>query len=122
MKPLEEELKSALVRQEAPAGFRGRLMGRIAAEPDRPWPRLRRLISLIGYPRLRWAAAATLALLTIAGVWAVRRQEDRRKVEFASSQVMFALRFAGSKLNLAMAHAEAIERKQASSESAMKSK
>ncbi len=111
MKPLEEELKSALERQEAPAGFAGRVMARLPAETERheTWPS--RLASLFKYPRLRWAATAALALVTIAGVWAVRRHEEHVKAEAAKAQVMFALRFAGGKLNHAMAQAEAMENK-----------
>jgi negative regulator of sigma E activity len=108
MKPLEEELKAALKRQEAPAGFAGRVMARIAAEPARPrtW-----LASLFRYPRLRWAATAALAAVVLTGVWEVRRHEDRMKAEAARRQVMFALHFAGGKLNLAMRQASDIERR-----------
>ncbi len=118
MKPLEEELKSALEKNGAPAGFTGRVMARVAREPDRPRARLRRLAMLFRYPRLRWAATAALALLTVVGVWAVRQHEEHVKAEAAKSQVMFALRFAAGKLNLAMARAEAMERKKANSDNA----
>jgi hypothetical protein len=116
MKPLEEELKSALERKQAPAGFTARVMAQIAAAP--PHPRVWRttLASLFRYPRLRWAATAALALLIVAGVSLVRRHDERVKAEAAKNQVMFALHFAGSKLNLAMAHAEAIERKKTNSD------
>jgi hypothetical protein len=111
MKPLEEELKSALRRQEAPAGFAGRVMARVASEPARRHPWLLTLRSFFEYPRLRWAATAALALVIVAGVAVARRHEERAKAEDARRQVMFALRLAGNKLNLAMRQANDIERR-----------
>lgn len=110
MKPLEEELKSALARQEAPAGFAGRVMARVAAEPAR---RPTGLASFFRYPRLRWAATAALVFVTFAGVEAVRRHEEHMKAEAARRQVMFALHLAANKLNLAMRQANGIERRSA---------
>jgi hypothetical protein len=111
MKPLEEELKSALKRQEAPAGFGGRVMARIALEPARPRAWFTSLALLFRYPRLRWAATAALALVTLAGVWEVRRHVERAKAAEARRQVMFALHLAGNKLNFAMRQASDIERR-----------
>ena len=118
MKPLEEELKSALKRKEAPAGFAGGVMARIALEPAPPrtW-----LASLFRYPRLRWAAPAALAAVVLTGVWVVRRHEERVKAEAARRQVMFALHFAGGKLNLAMRQASDIERRNSASGDAVQS-
>ena len=111
MKPLEEKLKSALERREAPAGFTERAMARIAAAPPRPRAWRGALASLFRYPRLRWAATAALALLIVAGASLVRRHEERVRGETARRELVFALRFAGNKLNATMREAHSIERR-----------
>jgi len=111
MKPLEEELKSALERREAPAGFTERVMAQIAATPQRPRVWRATLASLFRYPRLRWAATVVAAFLIVAGVSLVRRHEERLRGETARRELLFALRFAGNKLNATMREARSIERR-----------
>lgn len=113
MKPMEEELKSALEGREAPAGFTERVMARIPAVPPQRRSWRTTLASLFRYPRLRWAATAALALLIVTGANLVRRHEERVKGEAARRELVFALRFAGNKLNATMRQAGAIERRNA---------
>jgi hypothetical protein len=84
MTEFEDELRSALRRQEAPAGFGLRVLARTGSKDS---------------PRRRgWVAAAIAAcvLLTAGGV-EYRRYEGRK----ASRQLLVALEIAGSKLSIA---------------------
>jgi VIT1/CCC1 family predicted Fe2+/Mn2+ transporter len=113
MRPLDEELRAALKRPEAPAGFTQRVMARIAAEPASRTSRRDYLRALFRMPGLRWAAIAIAAglLLVIGAVQYEREQRARRQGEMAKEQLMQALHIASSKLNLARKKVQEIDRR-----------
>jgi hypothetical protein len=101
MKPLEEELKSALRRISPPEGFAERVVaraGREAARKPRPLSGLRGLFRLRA---LRWAVAASFAALLIAwgGVHYRQQQRARAEARLARDQARTALHIASAKLN-----------------------
>lgn len=81
---LEEELKTALRREEPSADFAGRVMR--AARPAAPWP--------------RWLAAAA-AVVVITGAGLGYRQY---RGEVAKEQVMQAFKIAAAKVNQIQTH------------------
>jgi hypothetical protein len=108
----EEKLKGALRRREPPGGFIERVLARIAAEeaaqsapPRKSWLRF------FTPSLVRWAAAAALAGALIAGGIQYRRvQREHAEGEAAKRQLILALRIAGSKLQLAKAKVNEINR------------
>jgi hypothetical protein len=84
---LEDELRSALRRQEPSPDFTERVLARVSAKPVRRTSR----------PWLRWVAPMAAALMLAAGGLEYRHYEGER----AKSEVLFAMRIAGSKLNKA---------------------
>ena len=108
----EEELKSALRRQEAPAGFAERVLARVAKETaTEPAPRRNPWLTFFMQPLVRWASAAALAAALIAGGIHYRNlQRERAQGEAAKQQLMLALRIAGTKLQLAKAKVNEINR------------
>ena len=97
----EDELRRALRRVEAPAGFAERVLRRAAdAGAQAVAPGRTRIRRLLGGPMARWATAATLAVAVTGGVW--YRAEQRRQAEGAEArrQVLVGLRIASSKLQL----------------------
>jgi len=86
---LDDELRSALQRQEPPPEFAERVLARVAAVPvrmPRPWFRL---------PVMRWAAAMAATVMLLAGGLEYRHYEGER----AKAQVLLAVRIAANKLN-----------------------
>ena len=94
MSELERELRDALRRVEPSPDFRARVMAR--AEEHVPWWKL-------SWRKMRWVAAATVAVVVAVGVPVYREVEQRRRAEGeeARQQVVTALRIAGSKVRLA---------------------
>lgn len=84
---LDDELKSALRRQEPSPDFAARVLARVA---DAPVRRTRQ-------PWIRWAAPIAAALILAAGGIEYRDYQGER----AKAQVMLAMRIAGGKLNKA---------------------
>ena len=84
---LEDELRSALRREEPSPDFTARVLARVSAAPARPARR----------PWTPWLAALAASLLLSAGVLEYRQYQGER----AKSQVMLAMRIAASKLNKA---------------------
>lgn len=84
MREFEDELRSALRRQEPPAGFADRVLARARSK---------------GAPRGRsWVAAAIAAgLLLSLGGFEYRQYEGQK----AKRELLLALEIAGSKLNIA---------------------
>jgi hypothetical protein len=110
---LEDELKSALRRQEPSPGFAERVLSAARApRPHRPTWRER---FALPFPRARlyWATACVLAcVLLIASGTEYRR---RRQGELAKEQVVLAFRIAGEKLSFAQRKALSIGSAQAAS-------
>jgi hypothetical protein len=90
MASLEDELRSALRRQEPSPDFTERVLARVSAAPVRSRPR-------VSQPWFRWLAAVAAALLLAAGSLEYRHYRGER----AKEQVLLAVRIAGSKLNKA---------------------
>jgi hypothetical protein len=90
MASLDDELRSALRRREPSPDFTQRVLARVAAAPVRRAPR----VSLAG---VRWVAAMAATLLLAAGGLEYRHYQGER----AKSQVLLAVRIAGSKLHKA---------------------
>jgi hypothetical protein len=88
MSEFEEELRSALRRQEPPGGFADRVMARTRPKP-KSTPR-----------RANWVAAAMAACLLLGlGGFEYRQYEGRK----ARRELVLALEIAGSKLSMAQA-------------------
>jgi hypothetical protein len=84
MREFEDELRSALRRQEPPGGFADRVLARTRSKGARH--------------RRRWVAAAIAAgLLLSLGGFEYRQYEGRK----AKQELLLALEIAGSKLNIA---------------------
>lgn len=94
MNRFEDELSEALRRKEAPAGFAERVIARAAAPAPRRWAWFRA-------PGFRWAVAAACCLILLAGLEMHRQREVRARGEAAKTQLMLAVRIAGSKLQFA---------------------
>jgi len=101
----EEELKRALRRRNAPAGFADRVLAHVAMEKAaQSAPRRESMLTFFTQPLVRWTAATALAGTLIAGSIHCRNlQRERAEGEAAKQQLMLALRIAGSKLQLAKA-------------------
>ena len=99
MSYLEEDLKAALRRVEAPPDFTARVLERLAAPeaPKRNW--WAELALLLRPPRLQWVALSVIAgvVIPIAGIH--EREQRRMEGEMAKQQLVFAVRLAGSKLH-----------------------
>lgn len=101
---MDEALKSALRRREAPDAFADQILARVARQNSvrqlsrDPWWRI------FAQPLIRRAAvSATAVSLVIGGVYYHNVQRERAEGEAAKQQLMLALRIAGSKLQLAKA-------------------
>ncbi len=94
MNRLEEELKSALRREEPPEGFSDRVLARVAGH-ERQRQRSRRWFAM---PVLRWAAAAVIIIAAGGGFEYHKQVQERREGERAKQQVMLALRITSEKL------------------------
>jgi hypothetical protein len=100
---LDEALKQALRRQEAPGDFTQRVMARVAAQKSVQRPARDSWMSLFTQPIMRWAALAAVAAAMILGVHLYNLRRERAEGEAAKQRLMLALRVAGSKLQLAKA-------------------
>jgi hypothetical protein len=100
---LEDALKHALQRQDAPEDFTQRVMARVAAKNSARQPRRDSWLSLFTQPFMRWAALAAVAAAMIFGVHLYTVHRERAQGEAAKQRLMLALRVAGSKLQLAKA-------------------
>jgi hypothetical protein len=101
---MEDALKNALRRREAPEGFADRVLTRLAERSSatpmvlrhQPWLRL------FAQPLVSWAAAAAVcAALVVGGIHYRNVQREHAEGEAAKQQLVLALRIAGSKLQLA---------------------
>ena len=116
--PIEDELKRALRRQEAPPDFAGQVLARIARQSSIRQMARDSWWRIFTQPLVRWAAVtATAASLVIGGIHYRSVQRDRARGEAAKQQLMLALRIAGSKLQLAKARVNEINRTQTANRS-----
>lgn len=116
MSRLDEALRDAMKREEAPEGFAGRVMARVqrAERAQREAPVKAPAAGWFAWfsgPRLRWAAGFAAMALTIGMGFEVKQQRDRERGERAKEQLMVALRITGGKLR--MAQAKVLELEQA---------
>jgi len=90
---LDDDLRAALRRQDAPHGFERRVLAATRPAPAAP----------LRSHRWTWAAAALAACLTLTvGVVEVRREaEQRERGLLAKQELMQAMRLTGSKLRVA---------------------
>lgn len=104
MEPMEQELKAALRRQQAPDWFAQSVMAKVKAEQRRksPW--------LSGW--MRWATALAMLVVVLAGVRVERLRRERIAGEEAKEQLMLALQVTGSKLRHAQMRVLAVEHRQ----------
>jgi negative regulator of sigma E activity len=100
---LEDALKHALRRHDAPEDFTQRVMARVAAQESAQQPPRDSWLSLFTQPIVRWAALAAVAAAMIFGVHLYNERRERAQGEAAKQRLMLALRVAGSKLQLAKA-------------------
>jgi hypothetical protein len=101
---IEEQLKNALRRQDAPSDFTEKILARVAAHHPVPQVRSDPWWSIFTQPLVRWAAiTATASLLVIGGIHYRSVRRERAQGQAAKQQLMLALRIAGSKLQLAKA-------------------
>lgn len=114
MRPLDEELRSAMRRREPPPGFTGRVMARVeqlaeerartsgrpagARTAWRPFAWLGRQVS-VSFGAV--AAVASVVLLAVGfALWQQHRiEQERRQGEAARAQLIEALRVTSAKLN-----------------------
>jgi hypothetical protein len=95
---IEEQLRSALKREQPPAGFTQRV---IDATRRGHAPRLSRQ-AWAPVVHSHWRAAAAVLMLTVlAGAWSARQIAERREGERARDEVVFALHIAGAKVRYA---------------------
>ena len=100
---LEDALRNALRREDAPEGFALKVLARAehqnsaAQEAQRAsW------LSIFSQPLVRWAAVAAVTIcLVVGGIYYRNLQRHRAEGEAAKQQLMLALRIAGNKLQLA---------------------
>ena len=109
MKDLDDELRNALRREEAPAGFTERVLSRVAEQPERSISSGSNGPALQGVggrptrsrlPFIQWAAAAAFVAAVAGGVNYVAKQKERAEGEAARERVVLALHIAGAKLQL----------------------
>jgi hypothetical protein len=118
LNPIEELLKNALLRQEAPPDFTEQVLARIAEHTSVPQARRDPWWGIFTQSLLRWAAiTATATSLVIGGIHYRNVRRERAKGEAAKQQLMLALRIAGSKLQLAKAKVNEINATQTANQS-----
>jgi negative regulator of sigma E activity len=100
---LEDALKHALRRQDAPEDFTQQVMARVAAQNSAQQPARDSWLSLFTQPIMRWAVLAAVAAAMIFGVHIYQERREHAQGEAAKQRLMLALRVAGSKLQLAKA-------------------
>jgi hypothetical protein len=115
---IEEQLKNALRRQDAPPDFIEHVLARVAAQHPIPQFRSDPWWSIFSQPLVRWAAiTATATSLVIGGIHYRSVRSERAKGQAAKQQLMLALRIAGSKLQLAKAKVNEINATQTTNQS-----
>jgi hypothetical protein len=98
MDRLENALREALRRKAPPEGFAERVLARHVAPAPKPgaWEAFRLWFQ---FPSLRWAAAAALTIVLLAGFQYTAERRRRAQGEAAKEQVLMALRITADKLD-----------------------
>ncbi|HET6179914.1 MAG TPA: hypothetical protein VFE61_23535 [Candidatus Sulfotelmatobacter sp.] len=110
---LDNALKNALRRQQAPEGFADRVLTRVANQGATQNPTRDSWLTLFAQPLVRWAALAAIATAMILGFVHVQNvRRERAEGEAAKQRLILALRIAGSKLQLAKAKVNEINANQ----------
>ncbi len=106
MSRLDDALREALRRQDPGPEFTARVLtAAAAAQPKQSW--WRALVAAFHPARVRWATAAALACLIVAGAGLeYRHEQEERQGLRAKEQLVLALRIAGTKLNQTRAHVQ----------------
>ncbi len=114
MERLEEALRQALRRQDAPEDLTRRILAIPVARRAswRDWFRL---------PSLRWAVAAAAVLVLLLGVQHRAEEQRRERGEAAKRQMMMALQITAGKLEFAKQRIQKVTRSEAEAESPAKS-
>ena len=107
MDRLEDALREALRRKAPPEGFAERVLARHAAPAPKPgpWEAFRLWFQL---PSPRWAAAAALTVVLLAGYQYTVEQRRRAQGEAAREQVLLALRITADKVEYARAKVQRV--------------
>ena len=100
---LEDALREALRREDAPEGFALKVLARVQQQNSAAQEaRKTSWMSIFSQPLLRWAAVGAVTIcLVVGGIYYRNLQRQRAEGEAAKQQLMLALRIAGSKLQLA---------------------
>lgn len=110
---LEDALRNALRREDAPESFAANVLARVAQQKSVAPADRRDWISFFSQPLMRWAAFAAVSIgLIIGGGYYRNLQRERAQGEAAKEQLMLALRIAGSKLQLAKEKVQEINQPQ----------
>lgn len=114
MKRIDELLKTALRREEAPPGFAQRVLAQVEQrETIKPKAERQPRFHVFSRPLVRWAAFAGVSASLIAGSIHYRNvRREHAKGEAAKQQLMLALHIAGSKLQLARSKVNGIQTSQ----------
>jgi hypothetical protein len=115
MTGLDDELKSALLRRQAPRGFTDRVLACAAEQNPRRFDPVSRVswMRVFAQPLIRWCAtAAVSAALVVGGVHYHSVRRERAEGEIAKERLLLALRIAGSKLKLAKTKVDQINSEQ----------
>jgi hypothetical protein len=98
---LEDALRNALRREDAPEGFALQVLAR-AQQQSATQAHRTSWLSVFSQPLVRWGAVATVTVCLVVGsIYYRSLQRQRAEGEAAKQQLMLALRIAGSKLQLA---------------------
>jgi hypothetical protein len=94
MKRLEENLRAAMRRKEAPEGFTERVLAR-TAQVKQHAP-----IGFFASSGLRWALAGTICLIiAVAGIQYRLEQKEQARGEAAKAELLAALRITATELH-----------------------
>ena len=100
---LEEALRNAVRREDAPDGFVLKVLARAEQQNSAANDAQRTSwLSIFSQPVLRWSAVAAVTIaMAIGTIYYRNLQRQRAEGEAAKQQLMLALRIAGRKLQLA---------------------
>lgn len=114
MNSFDDELRSALRREEPAPNFTERLLSRVTTRPHTKFSWRHALWFFFQPRKLRWVTVTAVAcVLLVAGALQYRRH--RRMVaegEIARERVILALQIASTKLNVALQEVQRLDQRQ----------